>query len=184
MITPLMPDKDTPAGYPRDYERRFDLGDGRIVFVRPVVPGDAPLLATEVAATDSETLYQRFFNPSVRLDGERIKMLTEVDYRNRFALAAFDSTGRGLAIARYEPSGPHCAEVAVVVREPWRKAGIATVLLTMLEEAAAERGIVELEAYYLAGNRAVERVLVKRGFGRPTIETGVARVTKAVAPAG
>jgi hypothetical protein len=33
-----------PPGYPREYERRYRLHDGREIFIRPVVPQDAPLL--------------------------------------------------------------------------------------------------------------------------------------------
>lgn len=183
MITPLLPDENLPAGYPRDYERRLVLPDGRTVFVRPVVPGDAALLAAEVAEADTETLYQRFFNPSVRLDEERIRMLTEVDYLDRFALAAFDGDGEGVAIARYETCGPRRAEIAVVVKRQWRRCGIATTLIGMLEAAARTHGIAELEAFYLAENHAIERVLVKCGFGRPSIEAGIAQVTKDIRPA-
>jgi len=184
MITPLLPDGGIPAGYPRDYERRLVLPDGRTVFVRPVVPGDAALLAVEVAEADSETLYQRFFNPSVRLDGERIKMLTQLDYVDRFALAAFDSSGEGVAIARYETCGPGRAEIAVVVKRPWRGNGIATSVIASLEDAARQRGIVELEAFYLAENHVIERVLIKCGFSAPSIEAGIAHVTKELRPAG
>lgn len=177
MLTPLQPHTGLPPGYPFDYERRLELEDGRTVHVRPVVPGDAVLLAEAIEQADNETLYHRFFNPAIRLDAARLRHLTELDYEKRFALAAF-SEGHGIAIARYEPAGDGLAEVAVVVTPGWRRVGLATALFGLVESAAIERGIHQLEALFLAENHAIERVLEKRGFGDVTIEAGVARVTK------
>jgi RimJ/RimL family protein N-acetyltransferase len=177
MTTPLQPLTGLPAGYPYDFERTITLGDGRTVHVRPVVPGDSALLAREVELADPETLYQRFFSPTVRLDEARLSYLTDLDYQERFALAAF-AGGDGVAIARYEPTGEGAAEIAVVVKSAWRKVGLATELFRLLEEAAAQRGIHELVAFYLADNHAVERVLEKRGFAGTEIDGAVARVSK------
>ena len=85
-----------------------------------------------------------------------------------------------MAIARFEPSGDARAEIAVVVKPEWRRAGLATALFELLEEAAIERGISDFEALYLPDNHAIERVLDKRGFGNLTIEAGVARMTKRI----
>lgn len=177
MITPLQPKTGLPPDYPFDYERQVSLLDGRCVYVRPVVPGDAVLLAKEVAAADADTLYHRFFNPAIRLDKKRLSFLTEMDYKRRFALVGFYH-GEGVAIARFEPAGEGLAEVAVVVKPMWRKLGLATALFDLLEDAAIERGVDEFEAFYLPDNHAIERVLKKRGFGGVTVEAGVARVSK------
>jgi acetyltransferase len=177
MITPLQPHTGLPKDYPFDYERRLTLADGRVVHIRPVVPADAALLAQEIDEIDSDTLYQRFFNPSIRLDRKRLRHLTELDYERRFAVAAF-SNGEGIAIARFEPAGDGIAELAVVVKPEWRRLGLATQLFALLEAAAIERGMNRLEAFYLAENHAIERVLEKRGFGGIEIEGGVARVAK------
>lgn len=177
MITPLQPLSGLPDGYPYDYECPVKLHDGRVVHIRPVVPGDAPLLAHEASAADTDTLYNRFFNPAIRLDRKRLSHLTELDYETRFAIAAFFD-GEGIAIARFEPAGEGLAEIAVVVKPEWRKLGLATAMFDLLETAALERGIVEFEALYLPDNHAIERVLLKRGFGGATVDAGVARVTK------
>ncbi len=177
MITPLQPRSGLPEGYPFDYERQVSLADGRVVNIRPIVPGDAVLLGKEFNEIDADTIYQRFFNPAIKLDSKRLRYLTELDYDRRFAIAAF-SGGGGVAIARFEPSGDGIAEVAVVVKDGWRGAGLATALFKLLEEAATERGIDQFEALYLPENHAIERVLEKRGFGGVTIDAGIARVTK------
>lgn len=177
MITPLQPNTGLPRGYPYDYERQITLNDGSTVHVRPVVPGDALLLGKEAELADNDTLYNRFFNPAIRLDGKRLRHLTEIDYETRFAIAAFHN-GEGIAIARYEPAGDHLAEIAIVVKPEYRKQGLATEMFAILEDAARERGIQQFEALYLPDNHAIERVLRKRGFGGVTVESGVARVTK------
>ncbi|MDJ0953061.1 MAG: GNAT family N-acetyltransferase [Acidimicrobiia bacterium] len=181
MVTPLQPRSGLPPGYPFDFERQVTLDDGRTIYVRPVVPGDAVLLASAVAEADADTLYHRFFNPAIRLDKKRLRFLTEVDYRRRFALVAF-ARGEGVAIARFEPAGEDLAEIAVVVKPEWRQVGLATALFDLLEDAAIERGVSRLEALYLPSNHAIERVLEKRGFGGVTVEAGVARVTKDLGP--
>jgi GNAT superfamily N-acetyltransferase len=180
MTIPLQPRAGIPTGYPFDYERQAVLPDGRTIHFRPVVPGDVAVLAKEVADADSETLYDRFFNPAIRLDEKRLRFLTEVDYQQRFALVAFVD-GEAVAIGRFEPAGRGIAEVALAVKPEWRRMGIATEMLEILEEAAIERGIVELEALYLPSNHAIERVLGKRRFGGPSVDSGVARVTKELA---
>jgi len=67
--------------------------------------------------------------------------LTQLDYVHRFALVAIDAeTGQGVAIARYEPAGEGVAEVAVVVHPEWRRMGLASALVLLLAQAAAEHG--------------------------------------------
>src|ERR1039457_7403207 len=56
----------------------------------------------------------------------------------------------GVAIAQYEPAGDSVAEIAMVVAPAWRRAGLAGVLIQLLAEAAASRGIRTFTASYLA----------------------------------
>lgn len=177
MITPLHPRSGLPEHYPFDYERRITLNDGRVVHTRPVVPGDAVLLGEEAGKADTDTLYQRFFNPAIRLGNGRLRHLTELDYETRFAIAVF-ADGEGIAIARFEPAGDGLAEIAIVVKPAWRSLGLGTALFDLLELAALERGVKELEAFYLPDNHAIERVLAKRGFTGAAVDSGVTRVGK------
>ena len=131
-----------PPGYPAQYEQKVRLGDGRRVLIRPILPSDAPELAGAIRTADPDTLRRRFVGGPPRLSAALLEHLTVVDYVHRFALVAIDPvTGRGVAIARYEPAGPGTAEIAVAVTPAWRCAGLATVLILLLAKAAAERGI-------------------------------------------
>ncbi len=167
-----------PAHYPHEFERSVGLRDGRTVWIRPVVPSDAPALRHAIDTADSETLYHRFFNSSITIDETQIQRLTEIDYRTRFALVAFAPDGTGIAIARYEPFDEGVVEVAVAVTPGWRRVGLASTLFAMLEEAARGQGMVRLHAFYLAENRGAERLMADRGFTAPRIQDGVAEVSK------
>jgi GNAT superfamily N-acetyltransferase len=180
---PLRPaPADLPPGYPREYERRLRLRDGRTVFVRPLVPGDADQLAEAFRAADPETLRRRFLGAPPRLTPALLTRLTTLDYACRFALAALDeASGHGVAIARYEATGGGAAEVAVVVDPAWRRVGLATALVEMLAQAALDRGIHEFAASYLAENRPVASLLaLVDESDRRMIRQGIAEVAVAL----
>lgn len=164
-----------PAGFPREFERRLTLADGRSVLVRPVVPGDADALVHAIRTADHETLRRRFLGAPPPIDRATVQYLVTVDYVRRFALVAFGD-GRGVAIARYEPmpDKPGVAEVAVAVDPPWRRVGLATALVSMLAEAAAARGVTQFEATYLASNEEVAAIVHDLGVRhRAALEGGV-----------
>ena len=165
-----------PPGYPKEYQREEVLRDGRRVFIRPILPGDAPELADAIRTADSDTLRRRFLGGAPRVTAALLAHLTEVDYMQRFALVAIDTvSGRGAGIARYEPAGEGVAEIAVVVRPEWRRVGLGTLLILVLAKAAAERGVHTFSASYLAENRPVAALVEDAGgLIRQVIEQGIA----------
>jgi GNAT superfamily N-acetyltransferase len=173
---------EVPPGYPREYERRLRLKDGRTVVVRPVVPDDGPLLAEAMLTADPDTLRRRFLGGAPRVTSALVARLTTLDYVRRFALAAADErTGRGVAIARYEAVNGGVADVAVVVDPAWRRVGLTTALVELLAQAALDRGIHELSATYLAENRPVSALLaLTGGTGSRLIRQGIAEVAVAL----
>jgi len=173
-----------PSAYPTELERQLTLSDGRTVSVRPVVPADSAQLVLEMEGADPDTIYQRFFRHPVHLDPATLDRMTRLDYRDRLALAVFADDGAGVAIARYETSEPGVAEVAVVVQPEWRRAGIATTLLRMLEEAAIERGITRFTAVYLPANQPIISRLTHLGFTIGDIEGGLGTASKELVAAG
>jgi GNAT superfamily N-acetyltransferase len=166
-----------PPGYPWEYQRLVTLDDGRRILIRPILPSDAPGLAEAIRTADADTLRRRFLGGPPPLTPELLAHLTTVDYIRRFALVAIDPVSeRGVAIARYEPAGEEEeAEVSIAVSPGWRHAGLATVLLMLLAEAAAERGIRTFSGSYLAENRPVA-VLIEDAGGPDgqLIEQGIA----------
>jgi RimJ/RimL family protein N-acetyltransferase len=179
-IAPVGP-ADAPPGYPARYERWLHLRDGREVFVRPIVPADAPALGAAITSADPETLRRRFLGGSPRITPALLARLTTVDYAHRFAVVAGDAAGRGVAIARYEPAGDGAAEVAVAVDSAWRRVGLATELVALLARAALEHGIHIFTATYLAQNRPVAALLEHTdGAGHPMISQGIAEAVVAL----
>jgi RimJ/RimL family protein N-acetyltransferase len=149
-----------PRGYPLEYERLVRLHDGRRVFIRPILPGDAPELAEAIRTADAETIHRRFLGGRPHVTADLMAHLTNVDYVSRFALVAIDPKRKlGVAVARYEPAGDGVAEVAVAVAPAWRDAGLATELVRLLAQAAVERGIHAFTGTYLAENRPVAELL-------------------------
>lgn len=164
-------------GYPRDFERRLCLRDGREIGIRPILPSDAPSLAAAIRAADSDTLHRRFMGAPPHVTPALLVRLTKVDYHDRFALVAIDpGTDEGVAIARYEPTGAGVAEIALVVDPRWRQAGLGTALVHLLAEAAAQRGIHTLTACYLAKNHPVAALASHAKISR-LIKKGVADIS-------
>ena len=171
-----------PPGYPQEYQREMTLRDGRVVLIRPVLPGDAPELADAIKTADADTLRSRFLGGAPRVTPTLLAHLTVVDYVRRFAFVAIDAaTGRGVAIARYESAGEGVADVAVVVRPEWRRAGLATALVLLLATAAVEHGFHTFKAAYLAENRPVAALVEDAdGLGRQVIKQGIAEFSLAL----
>jgi RimJ/RimL family protein N-acetyltransferase len=153
-----------PRGYPLNFQRLVRLPDGRRVYVRPILPGDAPELAEAISTADPDTIHRRFLGGRPHVTPELMAHLTRVDYVSRFALVAIDTVRRnGVAVARYESVGDGVAEVAVAVTPAWRDAGLATELVQLLAQAAIERGIHAFTGTYLAENRPVAALISDAG---------------------
>jgi GNAT superfamily N-acetyltransferase len=154
---------DVP-GYPVELEHLAVLSDGREVFIRPIRPGDAAGLRRALETADYETLHARFLGSPPHGEAS-IRRLVEVDYVNRLALVAFGPDGTGVGVARYDRGiGSTKADVAVVVDAAWRRAGLGSLLLRELGEAALHRSIRRFTALVLADNTPVLAVLRASGL--------------------
>lgn len=171
-----------PPGYPKEYQLEEVLHDGRRVFVRPILPEDAPELAEAIRTADPDTLRRRFLGGAPPVKPALLEHLTVVDYTRRFALVAFDvDGGEGVAVARYEPAGEGVADVAVAVTPAWRRVGLGTLLISLLAKAAAERGIHTFSASYLAENTPVAALVEDvGGLGKQVISQGIAEFSVAL----
>jgi RimJ/RimL family protein N-acetyltransferase len=160
-VRPARQTADLPVGYPQEYRRVVTLRDGRSVLIRPILPGDAPALAEAIQSADADTIRRRYLGGHPQVTPELLDFLTIVNYTSRFALVAVEpASGRGVAIARYEPAEQDgTADVAIAVTPGWRGAGLATELLRMLARAASEHGIQAFTGTYFAENRPVTALI-------------------------
>lgn len=145
---------------------RVALRDGSVVLIRPVQPGDAPLLAEGFLRLSAESRRLRFLTGKSRLSASELHYFTEVDHHRHEALAALDPVdGRGLGIARYigQVDEPEAAEIAVTVADDWQSRGLGSELLRQLERRASQEGIRHFTALVAADNVAVVELLKTLG---------------------
>ena len=165
-----------PAAYPAHLEQELWLPSGEVLWMRPVVPADAAVLAAEFAAADDDTLYSRFFTPTFNLTEDRLRYLTELDYTTHLALAVMTIGGdqsEGVAIGRYAARTADDVEGAIVVKPEYRRLGVARILVEHLTTEAGRTGHRTMSASYLAENVAAARLLDSLSFSGGVLQDGV-----------
>ncbi len=145
---------------------------GATVHLRPIRPDDDAGLVEFHHRLSPRSVYRRFFFMHPELSPSEIERFTQVDYIDRMAFVAEDSS-RLLAVGRYERSpGGTEAEVAFLVADEYQHHGIGTLLLELLAEAAWRNGITAFVAETLAENHAMLGVFLDSGFSVATSSSG------------
>ncbi len=154
-----------PAAYPRHLERTFFTSGGQELFVRPVLPGDVPLLRQGFSRLSPASIFQRFHGHLKSLSDGACRYLTQIDYRSHLALIAVEpERDCAIGIARYcLLQGDELAEAALVVVDEWQSRGVGRCLLEQLVAAAREQGITGFQARVLSENRRMMRILRHSG---------------------
>jgi len=120
------------------------LRDGRVVALRPLRGDDA---------AGVEALWRRLDAPSGRLfthlahlpaDRPGDVAVPRPGHTAGIVAVAEDPPGRVVGVARYERTAADTARVLVFVDALWRRAGLGTVLLSRLAEAARHGGVRRL----------------------------------------
>jgi RimJ/RimL family protein N-acetyltransferase len=159
------------------FDRVLTLRSGERVRVRPIRPDDEPRLSELYDRLSRDTRYHRFFTVMRRLPPDWAHFLANVDYDRRFAVVAEDLAAPVtslVGVARYEPSEPGVAEVAVVVEDRWQGKGLGTLLLSESFRAAVDNGITRFRASVLAENRRMLDLLTRHAeIVERRIEQGV-----------
>lgn len=158
--------------------REFRLRQGLRVRVRPILPEDRGRLQVGLHRLSAASRYQRFHAAVSALSPEQLRSLTEVDQVNHIAWIALDPTVAGqpaLGVARCIrlPQEPHVAEVAVTVLDAYQGRGLGTLLLGLLSQSAAARGIRTFRAYVREDNDAMLRIFKDLGADVCALEEGV-----------
>ena len=154
---------------PREYHIHETLADGARLTVRAIRPDDKAALVALFERLSPESIYYRFHGAKKRLSRKELAYLTELDFHRQAALVAvLGGTGgeRIVGVARYAvgPESPlDRAEIAITVEDGEQGRGIGALLLGHLMRVARTQEIRELEAYVLAENVPMIRLLEKCG---------------------
>ena len=139
------------------------LDNGLAVAVRPIEPGDKPLLVNGLRLLSPQSQYQRFLSPKPRFTRGELRYLTEVDGVDHVALIAVEAANPShvVGVARFirDAERPDTAEFAIVVGDPYQGHGAGRALARMLVDEARARGIRRFTATTLAENAAVQRLI-------------------------
>ncbi|MBT3218512.1 MAG: GNAT family N-acetyltransferase [Proteobacteria bacterium] len=144
--------------FDENYEEQATLSDGTVVVLRCVRPSDKPLLTEGLAHLSKESRYRRFLTDRDHLSGQELRYLTEIDGIDHFALGAVrtgdETPDSGVGIARFVRllDEPTVAEAAIAVVDEEQRKGLGKILLSRLNKAALERGILCFRSDILADN--------------------------------
>ncbi len=149
--------------YPDEWESDVVLADGGTVHLRPIRADDDDALLGLYERLSDESIYLRFFSPVSRPTASQLDRLTNVDYQDRFALAA--QLGDDIvAVARYDRTRGDDAEVAFTVQDDQQGRGLGTIMLEHLAVVARTHGIRRFYAETLPDNRKMLGVFRDAGY--------------------
>jgi acetyltransferase len=155
--------------YPKSLEEPVQLGDGRTLLLRPILPEDEPALQHAFAMLTPEEVRMRFFAPMRTLDHVRAARFTQIDYDREMALILTDPgvAGRteiyGVVSLSADPDNER-AEYAVLVRHDMAGMGLGILLMRRIIDYARQRGIKEIVGDVLRENQTMLKLCKLLGF--------------------
>jgi acetyltransferase len=165
---------------PPSVQRQHVLG-GEVVTVRPARLEDAGMIAGYIRALSFASRYTRFLGPVNELTPGDLYRITHGDDAAPPALIVVSGDADARSVvgeARYALDGITC-EFALSVADPWRRKGLGTLLIGIIEGAKL------LGAHYLVGdvlrsNQAMLALAHKLGFAvtRSVLDDRLFKITK------
>jgi len=156
------------GSYPAHVVRAWRDAIGTAVEIRPVTVADAELVHEFIRALSLEARYMRFMTAVGELAQQTVDRLARIDHRLDAALVAFVNNGvadRVVGIAEYSLSvDRYSYDSAVVVADDWRRRGVGRLLVALLVDTAAVRGLSRIGGDVLAINRPMLAFARALGF--------------------
>jgi acetyltransferase len=155
--------------YPKELEQEVPLGDGRVLFLRPVVPEDEPSLQETFARLGPEEIRLRFFVPMQTMSHVQAARFTQIDYDREMALILTEKgiPGRtpiyGTVHINADPDLQK-AEYAILVEREMTGLGLGVFLMRRIIEYAKSRGIAEIHGDVLRENATMLKLCRALGF--------------------
>jgi acetyltransferase len=154
--------------YPDQYETQATTRGLIKIFIRPIRPEDAPLMAELFDSLSTRSIYQRFFSLMKRLPTHMLARFTQIDYDREIALVAFREerrTAQMLGISRINIDHDlKNAEFSILVGDAWQGKGVGAELLKNSLRIARERGIESIWGLVLTENTQMLALGKKMGF--------------------
>src|SRR5271157_5431531 len=138
------------------------LRDGRVVTVRPLRADDAAGVAALWRRLDAPA--RRRFTDLAHLPPERAGDVALPRPGHAAGIIANSPAGSVAGVARYERTAGDVAGFLVFVDASWRRAGLGTVLLRRLAEAARHAGVRRLAGDLPKGDVAMRGLLAELGL--------------------
>ncbi len=160
------------------WPRRVTLPGARTLSIRPMGPSETAGLVALYASLKEDDTYLRFFSGHAPPE-DFVEKMTHVAERGGFGLIALmeegDGTSQIVGEATYDllPNGD--GELGITVAETAR-GWLGPYLLDALVTEAAARGVPNLEADVLVGNRRMLTMLRARGFAVVEHDPAIVRV--------
>ncbi len=173
--------------YPKELEETIELGDGRVLLIRPIVPEDEPSLQATFGMLTPEEVRLRFFVQKKTLSHMAAARFTQLDFDREMALVltepgvAGETEIYGVVHITADPDNEK-AEYAIVIRGEMTGMGLGIVLMRRIIDYAKSRGIKFIHGDVLRENSTMLRLCEVLGFTSKIDQDdpSVVRVTLAV----
>ncbi len=152
--------------YPKEWERRATLADGRRLFVRPLRPEDEPMVHAFFGKVTTEDLRLRFFAPVKNFSHTFIARLTQLDYGRAMAFAAIDEvSGELLGMVRIHADANYeRGEYAILLRSDLKGHGLGWELMQLIIQYARSEGLRCIDGQVLRENSVMLQMCRELGF--------------------
>lgn len=159
------------------------LGDGRVLWQRPIAPADAEPIRRTFPLLSPEEIRLRFLHPIRELTAEQARRLTRIDPATEFALVIAEPLPPGEAlvgaVARLaiDPGGRQ-AEFAIIVSRFLAGRGLGRMLMRQLIQWARRKRLDSIYGDVLEENLPMLGLADSLGFRRERLpdEPGLLRV--------
>ncbi len=152
--------------YPKEWERRLELRDGRSLLARPVRPEDEPLYLPFLAGVTQQDLRLRFFAPVKEFSHTFIARFTQIDYARAMAFIAInEATSEMLGVVRLHADADYDrGEYAILLRSDQKGRGLGWQLMQLIIEYARVEGIRAISGQVLQENTTMLDMCRQLGF--------------------
>lgn len=140
------------------------LRDGRVVILRDAGPQDVPAIMALYAGLSGESAGLRFNGACGPATLARLARIDSAAGTACVIAAREDDPGAVVAEARYVPSGPGVAELALTVADDWQGTGLGRLLLAAIVQRAGAAGLTRLQAVVNLANAPMLHLLKPYGW--------------------